>query len=226
MKFKCFFALLLLAMPGIVNAIPANPRIRTISNPDGSQVEVRVHGDEFFHFFTDAACTRILERDSRGFLVDAVRDGSPLMFNKEGVLRLKSESADGEICPSLSSRKSMQKMASLNSEGRTTYPTLGKGNRSIVVLVEFQDVAFTIENPKEYYTRQLNEPGFSDYGGCGSTLSTRTTGQKRDSVTDSVRNTTSRCHLATTDIPSMATWDTSEMKAFPTAPIWNESQQD
>lgn len=170
MKNRFLLGLLSLALPAMMIAVPANPRLRMLSNPDGSEVEVRVHGDEFFHFMTDADCTKIVERDSKGYIVDAVRDGSPLKFDKESVQVLRDEALVASPFSDAGSRSSIRRMASLNSEGRTTYPTIGKGNRSLVVLVEFQDVAFTIENPKDHYTRKLNEPGFSDYGACGSAL--------------------------------------------------------
>lgn len=179
MKIKYLITGLALAMPALMAAVPADPRPRTVSNPDGTTVEVRVHGDEFFSFMTDAECSRILERDSRGFIVDAVRDGHNLAFNRENVEMLKARSFEANPLISrirefeaekASNASKMQRMASLNTEGRSNYPTIGEGNRSLVVLVEFEDVPFTVENPKEYFTRQLNEPGFSDYGGYGSAV--------------------------------------------------------
>lgn len=170
MKRKLFLALISLSVPALLSAVPANPRVRTLTNPDGTEVQVRVHGDEFFHFMTDADCTKIIERDSKGFISDAIRDGKPLKFSKQEIMLLRDEAMAATPFFTATDRSSMQKMASLNSEGRTTYPTIGEGNRSLVVLVEFHDVAFTIENPKNYYTRQLNEPGFSDYGAYGSAL--------------------------------------------------------
>ena len=179
MKIKHFITGLALAMPAIMAAVPADPRPRILINPDGSTIEVRVHGDEYFSFMTDTGCSRILERDSRGFIVDAVRDGNRLAFNRENVEMLKAQAFEANPLISRimefeaeknSNPSGMQRMASLNTEGRSNYPTIGEGNRSLVVLVEFEDVSFTVANPKDYFTRQLNEPGFSDYGGYGSAV--------------------------------------------------------
>lgn len=171
MKIKHIIAALALSLPGLLAARPADPRPRVVTNPDGSEVTVRVHGNEFFHFMTDVSCSRILERDAKGFIADAVREGKKLDFSKSNIEMLRMEAEANFPTPGApSSRSSMQKMATLDREGRSNYPTIGKGNRSLVVLVEFQDVDFTVENPKEYFTRQLNEPGFSDYGGQGSAL--------------------------------------------------------
>lgn len=169
MKMKRFLtALASLAVPSLIWAVPADPRPRTITNPDGSTVQVRVHGDENFHFMTDVDCTSILHRNAEGFVVSELRNGVPVAFNRENVEMLRAEKEAQSLSQTRSDAPSIQRMASLNSEGRSNYPTVGEGIRSLVVLVEFQDVQFTVKNPKEYYTRQLNEPGFSDYGGCGS----------------------------------------------------------
>lgn len=157
-----------LAVPSLIWAVPADPRPRTLTNPDGSTVTVRVHGDEHFSFMTDVACTTIMHRDADGFLVNEVRNGAPLLFNKTTVEMLRAEKESASL--TRSGESGPQRMATLNTEGRSTYPTIGEGNRSLVVLVEFQDQEFTVANPKEYFTRQLNEPGFSDYGGSGSAL--------------------------------------------------------
>ena len=170
MRFKHMMAAVALAFPGLMAAVPADPRPRTLVNPDGTEITVRVHGNEFFHFMTDEACTRILERDSRGFISDMVRDGAPVAFTRENVGMLTEEAMSRYSSETRSSVSSMKRMGALNEEGRSDYPTVGKGNRSLVVLVEFEDVSFTVPDPKDYFTRQLNEPGFSDYGGSGSAL--------------------------------------------------------
>lgn len=170
MNFKHMLAALTLSLPGLLTAVNADPRPRTITNPDGSTVTVRVHGNEFFHFMTDEECTRILQYDDRGFVTDAVRDGQALAFSRDNVMMLEEEAMQAFPAQAVGTIPSMKRMAALNGTGRSEYPTIGKGNRSLVVLVEFEDVDFTVENPKQYFTRQLNEPGFSDYGACGSAL--------------------------------------------------------
>lgn len=170
MKIKYLLAAAALAMPALLFAKPADPRVRTMTNPDGTEVQVRVIGDEHFHFMTDVNRTRIIERDNRGFYTDAMRDGKVLLFNDETISLLREETEAGMPEYTGNGATGPLKMATLDSEGRSTYPTIGEGNRSLVVLVEFDDVEFTVENPQEYYTRQLNEPGFSDYWGKGSAL--------------------------------------------------------
>ncbi len=48
----------------------------------------------------------------------------------------------------------------------TSFPSKGD-QKAIVILVEYADVRFNIDNPLDYFTRMLNEDGFNDYGGTG-----------------------------------------------------------
>lgn len=169
-KLKIFAAAVSLAVPSLISAVPADSRPRVMTNPDGSKVEVRMHGDEHFHFMTDLDCTTIMRRNADGFVVNATRDGASLAFNRDNVEMLRAEKEALEASSTRSGAPAIQRMGSLDSTGRTTYPSVGNDIRSLVLLVEFQDVQFTVPNPREYYTRQLNEPGFSDYGAYGSAL--------------------------------------------------------
>ena len=50
---------------------------------------------------------------------------------------------------------------------KATFPLTGNV-RSIVILVNYSDISFTVPNPNESFTRLLNEPGYADNGGTGS----------------------------------------------------------
>ncbi|MBD5234542.1 MAG: M6 family metalloprotease domain-containing protein [Bacteroidales bacterium] len=50
-----------------------------------------------------------------------------------------------------------------------SFPVTGNP-RALILLVEYQDVRFTVDDPADYFSRMVNEPGFSDYGGTGSAL--------------------------------------------------------
>ncbi|MDE6854652.1 MAG: M6 family metalloprotease domain-containing protein, partial [Muribaculaceae bacterium] len=49
----------------------------------------------------------------------------------------------------------------------SNYPREGKV-RSLVFLVSYKDVDFTLDDPKDYFSRLFNEKGFADYGATGS----------------------------------------------------------
>lgn len=70
--------------------------------------------------------------------------------------------------------------ASSPSGAESSHPSYGKGlfpgihfpaqgvQKGLVVLVQYSDVKFTLDDPHDYFSRLLNEEGFSDYNGTGS----------------------------------------------------------
>jgi len=52
-------------------------------------------------------------------------------------------------------------------DSETALPTTGEQNY-IVILIETNDVHFSISNPKQAFSDMLNKEGYSDYGGTGS----------------------------------------------------------
>lgn len=46
------------------------------------------------------------------------------------------------------------------------FPAYGN-QKAIVILVEYQDTKFRLDDPHDYFSRMLNEPGFNDYGATG-----------------------------------------------------------
>ena len=49
----------------------------------------------------------------------------------------------------------------------STFPTQGEV-RSLVILVNYADVSFSVPNPREAFSKMLNQPGYSENGGTGS----------------------------------------------------------
>ena len=47
------------------------------------------------------------------------------------------------------------------------YPSTGEP-KALVLIVQYSDLEFTVDDPADYFTRMLTEEGFSDYGGTGS----------------------------------------------------------
>lgn len=133
-------AAMLSAMP--LYAVKANPRPTVVTQPDGTQITVRLNGDERFHYISTL-------------------DGKPLETVTGGYLRempMKEFEAR---------RVRAEKPARAAGMLPTTFPTTGKV-RGCVILVEYQDVSFTVPSPQEEFTQMLNAEGYSNYGGTGS----------------------------------------------------------
>ncbi len=122
-----------------LSAKPAYPGVINYTQPDGTNIRIRIEGDENRHsIYSEAGI--LLEKDSNGFLRPAPNKAN---FN-----------------------------AIINEEKKflfsgTPFPSEGEPS-ALVVLVNFNDLRFSMANPRDFYDRMLNEEGFSDYGATGS----------------------------------------------------------
>lgn len=165
----------LLATTLAANAVPAKRGLFEYTQPDGTVITARLVGDEFAHYYV-------------------TEGGSPMLRAQDGYLRLVSADASGKLVfGSVPTAVEMRKapaqqnldatykaLQAFAAEAReASYPQSGKGLftsnyprtgdvRCLVFIVEYSDVKFTLDNPKEYFTNMLNEEGFSEYGGTGS----------------------------------------------------------
>lgn len=135
-----------------VFAVPAKPGKMLVTQPDGSTVTIQVHGDEWFHYVTDAD-GNFLEENSEGYWVKSTT------MTKETVAAAMAK-AKAELQSILELRQEVLAKASSNT-GSPYIP---------VVLVQFSDKSFSISDPKSAFTKLLNEEGYSDNGGTGSVL--------------------------------------------------------
>ncbi|MDE7349789.1 MAG: M6 family metalloprotease domain-containing protein, partial [Muribaculaceae bacterium] len=126
--------------------VTASPAYFMWEQPDGSIIEVRAVGDEYFHFYEDRA-------------------GNRMTADVSGELR----PCDMAVLESRASYANARRKAAQPDRKKinTSYPTKGK-SKALVILVNFSDNEFTIPNPKETYERMLNEEGFSEYNATGS----------------------------------------------------------
>ncbi|MGN1246171.1 MAG: M6 family metalloprotease domain-containing protein [Muribaculaceae bacterium] len=148
--------------------VPAYPLPQTLTQPDGSRVTFIVHGDETMNYITTT-------------------DGYQLVYGK-GNLLCYAQYADGKIMASdviatdnrtsdeklllkgLLSAKEFVMPASkgLRSEARIPSVIDKSKFRGLVVLVNYTDITFSMENPNGFYDKMINEPdfnGFSDAAG-------------------------------------------------------------
>lgn len=163
MKFRHLIACGILAAPLFATARPASPEIMTVSNPDGTTLLVRAHGNENFSFLTDPDFKYIIEKNADGVYSRAVRNGRKLTTSQNDInlLRSESEFVLGEP------RTAVSRMAALDNQGRTTYPTIGDV-RGLVILVEYADTPFCTDDPRQTFDDLCNMEGYSAYGSRGS----------------------------------------------------------
>ena len=138
--------LFLLPSAAVLVAKPAYPGIIRHTQPDGSVIEIRIHGDEWGHWITDTR-GRVLEEDALGFYRPV--NISPEMAAKAVALR----------------RSAMQQMA---QEMRADAPIALGQKHFLVILAEFADLPFATANPQQAFSNLMNQKGYSKGGATGS----------------------------------------------------------
>ena len=132
----------------IAQAVPARPGLIRYTQPDGSTIMIRVHGDEFCHWVTDAS-GKVLEMDADGY------------YRPASSASLASRRAAGQI-----RRNATNAFRRSLASGKRGVATGEK--RFLVVLLSFSDVDFKISNPQTAFTNLMNQSGYSANGGTGS----------------------------------------------------------
>lgn len=144
MKYKLLAILSLLFGTLSANAIVAKKGMIEARQPDGTTINVRMEGGPRGHNIFNAD-NQLLMTDDKGFYVPA------------------DESFKTRVQEEFESRRRVrQKGPGLMDR---PFPSLGD-QKALVILVEFADNQFTIDNPKSYYEDMLNGEDFSDDSGA------------------------------------------------------------
>lgn len=177
MKLPFFIISLLLSVS--LYAVRAVEGLIPVRQPDGETLLIRIYGDESRHAVTTEDGYLLLSApdgsyvyadvDSGGLPVSAeMRATDPERRTPEIQRRLQS--IDKEAVVAAMERVVVRRDAPARKGPGlmdTRFPTTGK-QRALVILVEYTDVSFSMTDPKDFFTRMLNEEGFSDYEGTGS----------------------------------------------------------
>ena len=139
MAFLCGFQLM--------NAIPARPGRFSVTQPDGTKIILRQHGDEFAHWLTDTNGD-VVRQDADGFY-RRISEADAAQYRRGAPLR---------------------RVAARTQRAAKSRQHIAMGEKHfLVILVEFQDKAFsTSEDPNAAFTALMNEAGYSVNGGTGS----------------------------------------------------------
>lgn len=161
-------------------AVPAYKNTIELIQPDGSKIQARIHGDEFYHWFEDTEGYTILknpslknwvyaQKDSNGRLVPSSHEAGKILPSS---LQIKKSIRDDEAFAKGRQRATdMYKTYSSGSLSKTSYlgiqkaPATGsKGN--LVILVNFSDKSFTI--PQSSFEDLFNATSYTTDGAKGS----------------------------------------------------------
>ncbi len=129
----------LIVLSVLAYAVPATPHPITITLADGSTQEFYLHGDENGSYHTRL-------------------DGTPVRIE------------DGVVIKDMSLPKYYQQQQRKQEVARTApseLPLVGSP-RALVILMEYQDLSFVVNNPREAFSNMMNQSGYNANGGTGS----------------------------------------------------------
>ena len=169
-----FMALITATCSWAVNAYPMPVEVRQC---DGTLLTVVLHGDEHFHYYTTLDGVLLVQHEGN-YYVAATRADGELAVTKQLAHNEDQRSADEK---KLAARQERQKfidagvrLAEMQRIKRepiitsgTLFPHIGKP-KVVVIMAEFPDKKFSIENPKrsfeEYFnsSKRLNDYGFGE----------------------------------------------------------------
>lgn len=183
-RFKTIILASSVAIIGVpsVNAVVAKPGLYAATQPDGSTVTIRQEGG-FGNHRTYSADGYLLTTNDEGFYVfaDCDADGLPVATSIRALdvekrspeMKIEISKLDQSRVSDAFMRRSIQNNKKTGKARKgpglfsTHFPSTGE-QHSIAILVNFSNKEFTMEDPNDYYTRQLNEEGFNDNGATGS----------------------------------------------------------
>lgn len=125
-------------------AVPAHPGKRLVQQPDGSTIEMYVHGDEIYHYYTDAE-NNLLQKDANGFW------------------QRTSETVSDDVIRARRAASRVQHRAAIRRVGGANL--ISKG---LVILTQFKDTKFKSENTKAAFEEMLNGDSYTYNGATGS----------------------------------------------------------
>lgn len=161
-------------------AVPASPYPVTFTQPDGSELSILLHGDEFFSYRTTLDGYLIIQDKEDGFFKYAeFKENNKIVNTKVQANNSGKRSAvEISFLEKLIPNQDLTKITSEIQELKRSQAAAVAGNpkqfplngnpKSLVILVSFSDLDFVVGQPKEAFTRLLNEQNYNENGGTGS----------------------------------------------------------
>ncbi len=135
------------------------------SQPDGTQLCYYIHGDEHFHWYTAADGTIIMPKEKAFYVAEISNSGMAKASTLLAHNRSMRSAAEAKISRRqlrtafLNNAKEAQTRAALSTtigdNNPAYFPHTGSP-RALVVLAQFNDNTFTVENPKQTFTKIFN----------------------------------------------------------------------
>jgi len=156
-----------------VSAVPANPNSFKVIQPDGTALTIRVHGDEFLNWTTCG--NSLVAKGEDGYYHYATFDNEGVSPVLGAIVRTTTGGDGSSVRPPASALKKAyltrqawtESARAIKKAAAERYSITGEDN-FLVMLIDFSDLQFTVENAHNAFSNLLNQNGYSEYGGTGS----------------------------------------------------------
>lgn len=170
---RTFILLLLITSAITTHAIIAHPSPATITQPDGSTVDIKLHGDEYLSFSTTTDGFTIV-KDNDGFMKYAVIENDVLISSTitahnphqrtETELRFLENTAHYIVPETQRNAAKAARSYESYSQLISQAPVYDYDNfRGLVILVEFNDCKFSRDDATEIFTDMVTKPNYDGF---------------------------------------------------------------
>lgn len=147
------------------SAVPAYPGLLERTLEDGTIVNVRLHGDEYFNYMTDEA-GYLLTPLAGNKVSYQLQNGTRVKATVDQITKMRDMVEATEPVKALRAAQK-QRASRLDKDGRSTFCTTGDVH-FLVLLVQFDDIKFNTPTIREDMNAMLNQEGYSKNGCKGS----------------------------------------------------------
>ena len=170
---KTLYFFLLLFCTVSLWAVPAKRTVRVVEQPDGTQLALTVRGDEHFHCLVTDDGIPVVRHEGAYYYALFAEEGlvASALLAHEPAQRSAGEQAFVESLPtgdnvSAYTARARERRSAAASRAAEV-PTTGEVYVP-VLLVQYKDVKFSSDNPKEAFEQRINGEDYTAEGGCGS----------------------------------------------------------
>lgn len=151
-------------------AIPANPRPFVVTQPDGSQLTLKINGDEHYNFYTTVDGYTVMQ-NTAGYYVYAKKAGNQLTATTTIARNADQRStSEVQLLNSIGKRVIDKARVETANMMRATRNEAMKRRvfdysqfKGLVLLVEFNDCSFSRSDVADFYEKMINQPNYTGY---------------------------------------------------------------
>lgn len=174
----------LLCLPTETNAVPALPKTITVTQSDGSMLQVTLVGDEYCHYYVTSDNIPVVRDEKGNFSYMQIKDSK---LTSTGVMaheHLQRSVYEQQLCQQYASstihhlrmlaKTAREENNVFNSKSQKTMKvslepqTYTGSKKGLVILVEFPNLPMAYDDINNRITEMFNEPGYNKNNHIGS----------------------------------------------------------